>query len=100
MSLHLLERRRRIERKANLKRYLLTPERFAEYKLRQRGACACCGRSLDDPDVKVCVDHIHGTTIIRGILCNSCNVGIGMFKDSPQLLRAAAEYLEAQGCNG
>lgn len=92
-----LERRRRIERKYNLKRYMLTPERFEEYKLRQRGVCAVCGRSLDDEGVKVCVDHIHDTTIVRGLLCNGCNVGIGMFKENPQVLRAAADYLEAYG---
>jgi hypothetical protein len=90
-----LERRRSIERKANLKQYGLTPEREAEFRLRQRGVCAICGTSLDE--VKACVDHIHGTVIVRGILCNHCNVGIGMFKDNPEILRAAADYLEAQG---
>ena len=90
-----LERRRKIERKYNLKRYGLTPERAAEIRLRQRGVCACCGVALDE--VKECIDHIHGTQIVRGILCNSCNCGIGYFKESPEILRRAAEYLEAMG---
>jgi Recombination endonuclease VII len=91
-----LERRRMIERKANLKRYGLTPERFAEMKLRQRGVCRC-GKSLDDPGIKPCVDHIHGTTVVRGILCNNCNLVIGHAFENPEVLRALAEYLELMG---
>lgn len=41
-------------------------------------------------------DHIHGIkpTKIRGILCNSCNKALGLFKDNPEILRAAANYIE------
>jgi hypothetical protein len=44
----------------------------------------------------LCADHAH--TIPpqpRALLCHSCNAGLGLFKDSPELCRAAAEYLEA-----
>jgi len=36
---------------------------------------------------------IHGV-ILRGRLCQACNGGLGMFQDSPELLRRAAAYLE------
>jgi hypothetical protein len=39
------------------------------------------------------VDHNHKTGVIRGLLCKTCNVGIGYLKDSPLLLMAAADYL-------
>lgn len=40
------------------------------------------------------VDHDHKTGKLRSLLCSHCNIGLGCFKDSPELLRAAASYLE------
>lgn len=57
----------------------------------QGGACACCGAA----DVKFWHgDHDHATGIFRAVLCNRCNMGLGLFDDEPARLRAAAEYLE------
>jgi hypothetical protein len=39
-------------------------------------------------------DHTDSTPHVRGILCHSCNVGIGHFKEQPKLLRKAIEYLK------
>lgn len=39
------------------------------------------------------IDHDHRTGEVRGLLCNNCNFGVGHFKDSPELLEAAAQYL-------
>lgn len=40
------------------------------------------------------IDHCHASGKIRGLLCQSCNQGIGIFKDSLEYLRAAADYLD------
>ena len=67
----------------------------------QNGECAICGttvghRSKNGVDSRLAVDHDHKTGQIRGLLCNACNRGLGRFKDSPNLLRAALRYLEGE----
>lgn len=39
------------------------------------------------------VDHCHDGGHVRGLLCQSCNVGLGAFKDNVNLLLAAIKYL-------
>jgi hypothetical protein len=50
--------------------------------------------SIDLTDKKACTDHDHLTNMIRGILCQGCNCGLGQFKDSVKLLQLAVGYLE------
>lgn len=40
------------------------------------------------------VDHCHITGKIRGLLCNTCNRGLGLFKDNIKLLEKAVKYLK------
>lgn len=57
---------------------------------RQGGKCLIC-KSIP---VKLVIDHCHTTGKIRGLLCSQCNSGLGMFKDSPELLEQAIKYLK------
>lgn len=87
-------------RKDVFQKYGITHEQFEAMKAEQRGLCACCGevpRKLHKDSMKVvdlCVDHNHATKVVRALLCDHCNRGIGLFKDSAELLRRAAAYLE------
>lgn len=45
---------------------------------------------------KIVLDHNHNTGHVRGWICDSCNTGIGRFKDDIKLLKSAIEYLEKQ----
>lgn len=57
------------------------------------GTCDSCKRvSLKT----LRVDHDHITGKIRGLLCNSCNVGLGCFEDSIEYLESAIEYLKSR----
>lgn len=57
------------------------------------GRCSACGC---EPRGKrgLVLDHRHDTGIIRGFLCNHCNVALAMCFDEPEKLRACADYLE------
>ncbi len=61
----------------------------------QKGKCDIC-KTLehDAPKKRFSLDHCHATGKIRGLLCNHCNAKLGMAKDDPKILRAAAGYLE------
>lgn len=60
----------------------------------QNGRCKICDIEAKDAMWSVLVvDHCHATGKIRGLLCNSCNVGLGKFKDNPRLVEKALGYL-------
>jgi hypothetical protein len=71
----------------------ITLEQYNEFATRQQFRCAICKRHFSEFK-RVAVDHDHPTKIVRGLLCNRCNVGIAQFLDNPILLKAAIQYLE------
>jgi hypothetical protein len=83
----------------------ITLEQYKSLLELQDGGCAVCGVV---PDVaievqrkqgiatRLVVDHCHDTGRVRGLLCASCNKGIGHLRDDPALLRLAVQYLEAE----
>ena len=72
--------------------YGLTPEAYQALHDGQGGTCAVC--SIRETKRSLHVDHDHVTGRVRGLLCNSCNRGIGLLKDDPRILRSAIAYLE------
>ena len=76
----------------------ITPEQLVERYERQEGCCAICKTEVTLIDSAI--DHNHDTGEFRGVLCKQCNRALGMFKDSPVILRNAAEYLDAFGSYG
>jgi hypothetical protein len=71
-------------------RYALTPAEVEAEVRRQGGLCAVCRVRMPEH-----VDHDHRTGAVRGILCFTCNTGMGNFGDDPERLLAAARYLRA-----
>jgi hypothetical protein len=79
-------------RRNNLRRwYGIDQETVDKMLLRQAGLCAIC-ESLMSPHH---IDHDHATGRVRALLCGNCNSGIGLLQDSPEIIRAAAEYIES-----
>lgn len=62
----------------------------------QGGKCAICSCEMVDGRLTAnscVVDHDHATGLVRGLLCNQCNRGIGYLKDDPNVVLSAAKYL-------
>ena len=70
----------------------LTQKQIREARIKFGSQCQICGKrpTLNKANA---VDHCHVTGEVRGILCHSCNMGIGYFKDDIDLLKAAINYL-------
>jgi Recombination endonuclease VII. len=95
MAKPLAERRKNSRTRGLKHKYKLTPEEYDVMRANQNNSCAICGRSfvgLRPSDI--CIDHDHRTGKIRGLLCGHHNRGLGLFDDSPEHLRAAADYVE------
>ena len=58
----------------------------------QNGICAICKQKPSTNKI-LHIDHNHKNGKIRGLLCNICNQGLGLFKDNPQYLTNATQYL-------
>ena len=80
-------------RAGHLKRkYGITLADYDAMLLAQGGGCAIC--AAPEPDGQsLHVDHDHDTGAVRGLLCFTCNAGIGMFGHDIDLLSAAVAYL-------
>lgn len=98
----------RVDRAEKNRKYLhevqhgLGPGGYDRMLEAQGGGCAICGSVEAGRRRKyLAVDHDHNhcpgrwgcSECIRGLLCGTCNIGLGAFKDNPELLEAAVEYL-------
>jgi hypothetical protein len=68
------------------------PEAFEAKLIEQNGRCAICHTEFT-ADCKPRADHDHVSGKFRGVLCDHCNIGVGLFKDSPERLASAIRYL-------
>lgn len=83
------------------KKYNITIDIFNAMLEKQKGKCAICGKQMSLPtrsrgqglDIAA-VDHCHTTNVVRGILCNACNKGVGLLNDDIGILQNAINYLK------
>ena len=88
----------------NIKRlYGITYNDYLEMEKKQNHRCGICGLLLEEtpinnrwksPNKHFHIDHDHKTGKIRGLLCISCNQGLGKFRHDPEILKKAINYLE------
>lgn len=73
-----------------MKRYGISLITYKEMEVSQDNKCAICGNE----DFEMVVDHCHVNKNVRGLLCQPCNKGLGMFRDNKTNLEKAIEYLK------
>jgi endogenous inhibitor of DNA gyrase (YacG/DUF329 family) len=86
-------------------RYGIDEYKHEDLLLRSDYKCAICGNEETNIDKRtnkpyeLSIDHDHKTGIVRGVLCFSCNSGLGSFKDDVTILKKAIRYLKKSGSN-
>ncbi len=92
-----LKRREGYMRDFNLKQYGIDHAKYIEMFDNQKGCCKICNKHLSEVDKgnkkALCVDHCHETNIVRGLLCDKCNRGLGLLNDNIDILKNAIAYL-------
>jgi hypothetical protein len=69
--------------------YKITRRGLHELREQQGDRCAICDEASPQD-----LDHDHETGNIRQLSCQRCNHALGLFRDDPRFLRAAADYVE------
>ncbi len=91
--------REQIRNEGYLRHYGITLIEYQELFAVQKGCCKLCGINQEELKRPLCVDHCHTTKVVRGLLCDPCNRGLGLLKDNIITLKNAVEYLELKSNN-
>lgn len=78
-----------------VKRYGITVEEYRRLLKEQDNKCSICSKELGE---KLVIDHCHSTGDVRGLLCRSCNGGIGLLTDRHEVVHSAEVYLKRHQC--
>jgi Recombination endonuclease VII len=81
------------KRKQLIKSYSLSVKEYETLLKNQNNKCAIC-YSENWGRISPCIDHCHVTGKVRGLLCNTCNMALGLFKDNMEILENAKNYLK------
>ena len=84
-----------------LKKYNISLKTFNIMYFEQNKQCAICKKDMKLPSKSrgqdldtVAVDHCHETGVVRKLLCNGCNKGLGFFLDNQTILQSALNYIQ------
>lgn len=69
-------------------------DEILEYIANHTGCCDICDNPPDGKWKELVYDHDHVSGNFRGLLCDSCNRALGLFRDDPKVLANAKIYLD------
>lgn len=75
-------------------KYGINRDTFTNVLAKQDGKCAICHEEFTKTPH---IDHNHITGAARGLLCNRCNLGIGIFFEDVTILQSAIDYIQNRG---
>lgn len=93
----LESKKRRLEKKRQNRlkyQYNITIEDYNKMYIEQEGKCYTCQKHQNDLKFKLVVDHCHKTGKVRGLLCDTCNSGIGFLKEDIDTILRVIQYLK------
>lgn len=70
-------------------RYGTTEDVISNLFIKSDYACEVCKSEKD-----LCVDHCHNSGDVRGILCKSCNMSLGLLREDSERILSLAKYVE------
>jgi len=87
-SCNIVKRKTYHDEVLRFSKYNITKEIYLEQLEKQDYSCYAC-----DSFENLCIDHCHNTDKFRGILCNNCNISLGLLKDNTETLKKLINYL-------
>ncbi len=80
------------------KLYGLELEYAENLLLSQNSECKICKTKISfergvHRNSVACIDHCHNSNKVRGVLCHKCNAALGLFRESPEIVQNAYNYL-------
>lgn len=82
------------KRSSRIRRYGLSDAHLAQLREEANGKCMLCGKKPTDKK-GLHIDHDHSTGMVRGLICNPCNLFIWAVNESPEHARFLASQLPA-----
>jgi 23S rRNA G2069 N7-methylase RlmK/C1962 C5-methylase RlmI len=85
----------RVKNKELERVYGISLDQYNAMLLVQEEKCAICEKEFANNQRRnLYVDHCHISGKVRGLLCQKCNQGLGLFDDNISFLEKAVSYLQ------
>lgn len=84
---------KRMRERTKERKYGITQEQFDQMLIDQDNKCKICNNEFKNTK-DTHIDHCHNSNIVRGLLCNCCNLALGQFNDNTDNMDNAIRYLQ------
>ena len=87
-------RQAQYDRNAHLKtKFGITVETYNKMFEAQGGCCRICAKHQTEVKRTFAVDHDHKTGKVRALLCNPCNIALGLLREDTSAMKSMIAYV-------